>query len=126
MEQSTERKLLYYDRFQRMPRHYNGAPIFHFMCKDVKTGEDVTLGACYFAEEVSKTIGGHYYEDIVEATNDFDILWSLSDERISPVADTFDEVQAQYQRMINEGVSPEEINSSMITLFQQKRKIKTR
>ena len=40
MEQSTERKLLYYDRFQRMPRHYNGAPIFHFMCKDVKTGED--------------------------------------------------------------------------------------
>ena len=126
MEQSTERKLLYYDRFQRMPRHYNGAPIFHFICKDVKTGEDVTLGACYFAEEVSKTIGGHYYEDIVEATNDFDILWSLSDERISPVADTFDEVQAEYQRMINEGVSPEEINSSMITLFQQKRKIKTR
>lgn len=126
MEQSTERKLLYYDRFQRMSRHYNGAPIFHFMCKDVKTGEDVTLGACYFAEEVSKTIGGHYYEDIVEATNDFDILWSLSDERISPVADTFDEVQAEYQRMINEGVSPEEINSAMITLFQQKRKIKTR
>ena len=126
MEQSTERKLLYYDRFQRMPRHYNGAPIFHFMCKDVKTGEDVTLGACYFAEEVSKTIGGHYYEDIVEATNDFDILWSLSDERISPVADTFDEVQTEYQRMINEGVSPEEINSAMITLFQQKRKIKTR
>lgn len=126
MEQSTERKLLYYDRFQRMPRHYNGAPIFHFMCKDVKTGEDVTLGACYFAEEVSKTIGGHYYEDIVEATNDFDILWSLSDDRISPVADTFDEVQAEYQRMINEGVSPEEINSAMITLFQQKRKIKTR
>lgn len=126
MEQSTERKLLYYDRFQRMPRYYNGAPIFHFMCKDVKTGEDVTLGACYFAEEVSKTIGGHYYEDIVEATNDFDILWSLSDDRISPVADTFDEVQAEYQRMINEGVSPEEINSAMITLFQQKRKIKTR
>ena len=126
MEQSTERKLLYYDRFQRMPRHYNGAPIFHFICKDVKTGEDVTLGACYFAEEVSKTIGGHYYEDIVEATNDFDILWSLSDERISPVADTFDEVQAEYQRMINEGVSVEEINSAMITLFQQKRKIKTR
>ena len=126
MEQSIERKLLYYDRFQRIPRHYNGAPIFHFMCKDVKTGEDVTLGACYFAEEVSKTIGGHYYEDIVEATNDFDILWSLSDERISPVADTFDEVQAEYQRMINEGVSPEEINSAMITLFQQKRKIKTR
>ena len=77
------------------------------------------------AGELDTEIPAHY-EDIVEATNDFDILWSLSDERISPVADTFDEVQTEYQRMINEGVSPEEINSSMITLFQQKRKIKTR
>lgn len=126
MEQTAERKLLYYDRFQRMPRHYNGAPIFHFIFKDVKTGEDITLGACYFAEEVSKTIGGLYYEDIVEATNDFDILWNLSDERIRPVADTFDEVQVEYQRMINEGVTLEEINSAMIILFHQKSKIKTR
>ncbi len=126
MEQFTEKKLLYYDYFQKMPRYYNGAPIFHFMCKNVKTGEDVTLGACYFAEELSKTIGGNYYSDIVDATNDFDILWNLSDEKISPVADTFDEVQKEYQRMINEGVSPEEINSDMIALFQQKRKIKIR
>ncbi len=126
MEQFTEKKLLYYDYFQKMPRYYNGAPIFHFMCKNVKTGEDVTLGACYFAEELSKTIGGNYYSDIVDATNDFDILWNLSDEKISPVADTFDEVQKEYKRMINEGVSPEEINSDMIALFQQKRKIKIR
>ena len=57
---------------------------------------------------------------------EFDILWSLSNERIRPVADTFDEVQAEYQRMINDGVSPEKINSAMITLFQQKIRIKTR
>lgn len=126
MKQTTERKLLYYYCFERMPRSYNGTPIFHFMFKDVKNGEDITLGACYFAEEVSKVLGGHYYDDIAEATNNYDILWSLSDERISPVADTFDEVQIEYQRMINEGVTPEEINSAMITLFQQKRKIKTR
>ena len=124
MEQSVERKLLYYDHFQRMPRNYNGAPIFHFMCKDVKTGEDVILGACCFAEEVSEAVGGYYYEDIVEATNDFDILWNLSNERIRPIADTFNEVQAEYQRLINDGVSPEEINSAMITLFQQKMEIK--
>lgn len=126
MEQTTERKLLYYDRFQRIPRYYNGAPIFHFMCKDVKTGEVVTLGACNFPKEVSKVLGGCYYGDIAEATNDFDILWSLSDERISPVADTFEEVQVEYQRMINEGITPEEINSAMITLFQEKRKTKIR
>lgn len=125
MEQILERKLLYYDRFQRMPRHYNGKPIFHFMCKDVKTGEDITLGTCYFSQAVSETLGGHYYSEITEAENDFDILWSLSDERISPVADTFEEVQAEYQRMLSEGVSQEEINSAMITLFQSKSKSKS-
>ena len=120
MEKVPERKLLYYDRFQRMPKHYNGAPIFHFMCKDVKTGEDFTLGSCYFADEVSSVVGGHYYVDITEAIRDFDILWNLSDERISPVADTFDEVQAEYQRMLSEGVTSEEINSEMMTLFKEK------
>lgn len=125
MEQIVERKLLYYDCFQKMPRHYNGEPIFHFMCKDVKTGEDITLGACYFSQEVSETLGGHYYSEITDAENDFDILWSLSDERISPVADTFEEVQAEYQRMLSEGVSQEEINSAMMTLFQNKSKSKS-
>lgn len=125
MNQTTEKKLLYYDRWEVAPRFYNGATIIHFIFKDVKTGKDVTLGSCYFAEEVSKVLGGHYYDDILKATNDFDILWSLSDEVIRPVADTFDEIQVEYQRMINEGVAPEEINSAMITLFQQKRKIKT-
>lgn len=125
MEQIVERKLLYYDRFQRMPRHYNGEPIFHFMCKDVKTGEDITLGACYFSQAVSEALGGHYYSEITEAENDFDILWNLSDERISTVADTFEEVQAEYQRMLSEGVSQEEINSAMITLFQSKSKSKS-
>ena len=124
MEQTTERKLLYYDYFQRMPRHYDGAPIFHFMCKDVKTGEDVILGSCIFSQEVSKFFDGYYYSEIKEATRDFDILWNLSDERISPVADNFEEVQAEYQRLLSEDVSPEEINSIMIELFQNKNKSK--
>ena len=124
MEQTSERKLLYYDRFQRMPRHYNGEPIYHFMCKDVKTGEEFTLGSCYFANEVSSVLGGHYYADITEATRDFDILWDLSDEGISPVADTFEEVQAEYQRMLSEGVTSEEINSAMMNLFQKKNRSK--
>ena len=48
MEQNKERKLLYYDCFKRMLKHYNGVPIFHFMFKDVKTGRDVILGSCDF------------------------------------------------------------------------------
>lgn len=126
MKQTTERKLLYYDHFQRMPRHYDGAPIFHFMCKDVKTGEDITLGTCYFNEEVSNVLGGHYYQEITDAIKDYDIIWNLSYNRISPVADTFEDVQTEYQRMLNEGVSKEEINIAMITQFQIKSKTKKR
>lgn len=120
MEQTTERKLLYYDRFQKMPRHYNGAPLFCFMFKDVKTGEDIILRSCIFSQEVSAILGGHYYSEITNAVNDFDILWSLSDEKISPVTDNFEEVQTEYQRMLSEGVSQEEINPSMMILFQSK------
>ncbi len=122
MNQVIERKLLYYDHFKRMPRHYNGEPIFHFIFKDVKTGEDTILGACYFNQEVSEILGGYYYNEITEAENDFDILWNVSNERISPIDDAFEDVQAEYQRMLNEGVSQEEINSAIMTLFQNKSK----
>ncbi len=108
-----------------MPRQYNGEPIFHFMCKDVKTGEDVVLGACFFNQKVSEVLGRHYYHKITDAVDDFDILWSLSDERISPVADTFEEIQAEYQRMLSENVSKEEINSAMMMLFQNRSKSKS-
>ena len=121
MEQK-EKQLLYYDRYQRMPRHFKGAPIHHFGFKDVKTGDEVTLGACWYNEEVSKALGGHYYEEITEAVKDFDILWKLSDERISVVAETFEEVQLEYQRMLQEGVSPQDINSAMMEYYQSKSK----
>ena len=101
MGKVTEKKLLYYDRFQRMPKTYNGAPIFHFLCKDVKTSEDITLGSCFFDKEVSKILGEHYYSEITDAEKDYDILWQVTSERISPVADTFEEVQAEYQRMLS-------------------------
>ena len=80
----------------------------------------------FFADEASSVLGGHYYLDITEATHDFDILWNLSDERISPVADTFEEVQAEYQRMLSEGVTLEEINVAMMTLFHEKKQSKKR
>lgn len=116
-----ERKLLYYDRFQRMPRHYDGAPIFHFLFKDVKTGEDVTIGSCFFAEEASNFLGGVYYDDIIEAEKDYDILWNLSDDRIRPAAETFEEVQAEYQKMLKNGISEKEVNSEMIKYYKEKR-----
>ncbi len=124
MGQIEERKLLYYDCFQRIAKHFYGEPIYHFTCRDVKTGEEVILGTCLYASELEQTVGGHYYANITEATSDFDMLWDLSDSGISPVADTFEEVQEEYQRMLSQGVSQEEINSAMITSFKKKNHIR--
>ncbi len=113
-----ERTLLYYDHFERMPRTYEGAPIDHFICQNVRTGETVTLGSCYYNEEVSEILGGKYYERIEEAEKDYDILWYLSEEKISPVADSFEEVYEEYLRLLCEGAPEEEINSAMMQLHE--------
>jgi hypothetical protein len=124
MEKTLEKDLLYYDRCKMMPRHYNGSPIEHFLFKNVRTGEYVTLGACFYNEQVSNILGGHYYGKITAATEDFDILWKLSENGISVIAETFEETQAEYQRMVQEGVTPKEINSAMMALYQAKARTK--
>ena len=50
VNKNMERKLLYYDWFEIIPRHYDGERIIDFIFKDVKTGEDFVLGSCYYAE----------------------------------------------------------------------------
>ena len=125
MKQIEEKKLLYYNRYEKMPRHYDGAPIYHVFFIDVKTGKEFALGLCDFAVEVSNMLGGRYYSDITKAAHDYDILWNISDEKISPITNTFEEVQLEYQRLLREGIVSEEINSKMIALFQEKQKQKT-
>lgn len=129
MEKNDEKRLLYYERFVQDKFRLNDftrIKVAYLICKDVKTGENVALGHTLFPKEVSKSlaIAEHYYDDIEKITNDYDILWILTEEEISPIPYTFEEVQAEYQRLINEGVKNDEINSTMITLFQDKKKIK--
>ena len=107
-----------------MDKHYGGAPIVHFIYKDVKTGQNVTLGSCFFAEGASRALGGRYYNSILDATNDFDILWNVSDDIISPIDNSFDEVQSEYIRLLDEGVSSQEVNSAVIKLYSGKKQYK--
>lgn len=123
MEQKNK-QLLYYDSYQKMQKHYRGAPIYHFSFKDIRTGDKVTLGACYYSNEIANCLGEHYYEDITDAENDFDILWNLSDEKISGIKETFEEVQLEFQRMLKKGVYKEDINSTMLKYYKPKAKNK--
>lgn len=115
-----EKKLLYYDRYQNTPKHFNGAPIVIFSFIDVKTGETIQLGECFYHQEVSELLGGKFYMEINEAVNDFDIIWKLKTQGVSPAAETFEEVQNEYLRMLNEGANPKEINQAMIKFYQDK------
>lgn len=124
-----KKRLLYYERFVQTKFDINDATrikVAHLVCKDVKNGDIVTLGHTLYPEVVSKSlaIAERYYDDIDKISNDYDILWNLTDEELSPILYSFEEVQTEYQKLINNGVKEDEINSAIITLFQEKRKMK--
>ena len=101
-----KKRLLYYERFVQTKFDINDATrikVAHLVCKDVKNGDIVTLGHTLYPEVVSKSlaIAEHYYDDIDKISNDYDILWNLTDEELSPILHSFEEVQTEYQKLIN-------------------------
>lgn len=124
-----EKRLLYFDKLTQQNFSLNESvrmKIGYLVCKDVKTSETITLGLCAYPEVASKTldVAELYYDNINKITNDYDLLWILTEETVSNIPYTFEYVQNEYQRLVNEGVKNEEINSAMVTLFQNKTKKK--
>ena len=121
----VEKKLIYYAQPMPIARYYNGHLISSFIFKDVKTGEKIILGTSDDYKEVAKILGGIYYKNIQDANDDFDILWNISHNHITPVNVSFNEVQMKYKEMLKQGIDPNEINSNILNLFeyQEKRKI---
>ena len=124
-----EKRLLYYERYVETKFKLNDITrirVAHLVCKDVKTGEIVTLGHTLYPEVVSKSlaIAESYYDDINKIEHDFDILWNLTDEELSPILYSFEDIQKEYQRLANDGIKTNEINHIIIELFKSKKKIK--
>lgn len=126
MNQTNERRLWYYDYFQKSAKHYNGTAITFLHFKDVKTKQSVTLGFCDEAEELGQMLDEHFYEEITDMTDDFDILWNFSNETIKPLSYSFEDVKNEYQRMLHQGISASEINKAMMSLFCQKENTRKR
>jgi hypothetical protein len=81
-----------------MPKHYNGHQIVHYTFFDVKSGDKVTLGECVKNEAVGELLGGYYYADITQATENNDIIWQITSDKIKVPTKTLEEVQSAYQR----------------------------
>ena len=113
--QTTEKRLLYYCWYKRANHNYNGVPVYFFCFKDVKTNEEVVLGNCYYASEISEYLGGQFYYNIMDATNNYDILWQYTNGIIEPLNASFSDVQKEYEQMLNQDIS--NINEVMLNIF---------
>ena len=113
-----EKNLLYYDGFQKMPRHWNGESIHQLYFTDIKTDEDISFLLCNYAQELSVALGKNVYSSIDELENDFDILWDKKESTLSPLKEEFSDVQAEYSRMMNQGVPIEDINAAMLKQYK--------
>jgi len=121
-----ERKLLYYDRVRKMPKHWDGSPIHQFRFIDVKSGEEVILGQCFENRRVSFALSEYYYSDILDASQHYDLLWKVLPDRITYVTETFEEVQGEYKRLVHDGISPDKINEIMMGHFNVQEKSYTK
>ena len=117
----VEKPLLNYQGTKNTTWSWYESPIYIYKFIDVKTGKHFTFWECLYAKEAAEAFRAPFYENITHATADFDILWKISEKQISPVAPT-SEVQAEYQRMVNEGVEPDKINDAMMELYKVKAK----
>lgn len=112
-----EKNLLYYFGYKIVSKHYDGHPIYHFYFKSVKTGKDVNLVSCAADIEEPSILGNHFYSNIVDATNDFDILWQISDDKISLLNIPYEEIRKDYLKMIKEGLVPSDINQLFLEQY---------
>lgn len=117
------KKLLYFENSSRSSQCYMGYPIYIFKFRDVETGQEVILRQCILNKDIKDAeYSGKYYSDIEEALDDYDILWYLTELKIESIKESFEEVQAEYRRLLEAGEVAKDINSHMTSTYNQKGK----
>lgn len=126
-KRTHNKELLSYESYSVKNRHFNGIPIVEFIFKNVRDESKVRL--FQGTETVRLDDGTYVYESILEATNDFDILWRIETnengiEILKPPADSYHFVESEFYRLLNDGVDDSEINEAMMNSFKVDKFIK--
>ena len=100
-----------------MPKHFEGEPVYHNKFISIKTGEEIILGDCVYAEELEKKGLGHYYKSISEATKDYYILWKVENGKIFWIYETYEEIKKEYDALIAGGMSEEDASLSILNTY---------
>ncbi len=124
---NNQNELLYFSRAEQSnfttADKTNIIELVHLMCKNVRTGEDTLLFFYHFPFLPKKDDSNfNYYDEIYNATGNFDILWDLTDKGINPVSLTFEEVQSMYRILINRGVKENDVYYEMMKSLHNKPK----
>ena len=126
-KRTHNKELLSYESYSVKNRHFNGIPIVEFTFKNVRDESKVRL--FQGTETVRLDDGTYIYENILEATNDFDILWRIEtnehgNEILKPPADSYHFVESEFYRLLSDGVNDSEINEAMMNSFKVDKFIK--
>ncbi len=130
MSKEKIKQLLYFTKQEEATFYSDGFPVSFWHFKDVRTGDKVVLNTCMFKDSVPGLSDKLFYWDIRESSEDYDILWDRRrEEEIRPLKLDFLTIREEFQRMSNEGVSPNAINYAMLdfadTIITQKEKVKS-
>lgn len=99
-----EKELAYYIGYERKPKHFEGNYVYLFNFRGVESGEYFSLGYCYeHGEELSNFGYGHFYNNILDMCNDFDIIWELKEDRITPSSTDYEVIQKEYEELFEAG-----------------------
>jgi hypothetical protein len=117
MKQESEKDLLYYcgtnGRCMGRVMLHNGEYIYEHNFLNVKTGESISIVSCSDYENLNKEYYQKVYNDIIEATDDFTILWKFTGKGVMPLNESFEQIKLYYLSLLKLGIPCEYINSIM-------------
>jgi hypothetical protein len=115
MDQEKEKDLLYYcgtnGRCMGRVMLHNGEYIYEHKFLNVKTGESIFIISCGDYENLNRDYYQKAYNDIMEATDDFAILWKITGKGVMPLNESFNQIKLYYLYLLKLGISCEDINS---------------
>lgn len=115
-----EKDLIYYEGCELYDKslwHFNRRPkIKLFKFRNVKTGEYLKIGGSFYKELVEE-MGYKFYENVLEAEKDFDILWDKTSTIISPLTQAYEEVREEYENLLKQNIPSEQINEIVLNKY---------
>lgn len=89
-------KILYLLNTTKLDKLYKGEPVYIYNFIDLETFEKVSVGQCYFYNEMQKVYGIEFYENILDLRREYRIIWDTKYNAIKPV-NNFAMVKIKYE-----------------------------